>query len=689
MKIDVAVQVSKSPKEDESKRAEWPVMPFDPDESIQNSLTVLFYNGTTELDPSEESRYAVMAAYDNETIIYDETYRLYEAYPDGHGGEIGAFDVRFVQNSHEYDTDAITTSWKLKEDYDDGRELLEVIDRQALELLREPGPTEPERKGEDAIFRLGVGRPNLSVSLIMNEQVLGRADLLSVWSGDVPVTFATGIDSVADTDKEPLGYTWPNLPARNFHLLVEERTAKSKRLMLRSNVERETWPDYFAYAEETVLEFEGVHWNWFDTSLTDQFKVTEKPEYTADAITGPPVNLLQVDNILRVFVFPRRWWFFNRFRVGDKVAGGQDTCYGIWALPPREHMIPEPREGGCWQVGCPATQILDDGGIGGELDLTKDSNAFLEWTWEGDTSDSNAYWFLDYREGNTTRLHPGPFSCVPGAGIGDHITYLWYTMRGDPEDSDLSFPTCQKYPTTNIDADPRSVWSEPWSNFWGSMPDCKAPVMDGTVTFGPEHPNWPTEWLTEWTPREYWTYQEDSPIFPPAQKTIISDLKTHFLERPCMEEEEPEGRSVAWTVAFAGAREGDLVGVIENEGRLLFVWRTADEDLAAGEGSQIHTTDEDLFVGSEIWGPFNDGMLIKEWVHPQGHIGFTWYRDDGTGSKTRTYLYTDWGYWYEYDGDSGDPFYPGVYHNGEISLGNGVIPLIAFDVNAETFYDDI
>ena len=117
------------------------------------------------------------------------------------------------------------------------------------------------------------------------------------------MSFATPIDAT-NPDNEPLGYYWPNIPVRAFHIAVQEKNCKSVREFLTAFCDAISTHRTIKYSAPFVLE--GLHWTPFNTADTDNFRVTQTPSFSDPEITGFPVEAFGNTNTISIFVMPRK-----------------------------------------------------------------------------------------------------------------------------------------------------------------------------------------------------------------------------------------------------------------------------------------------------------------------------------------------------------------------------------------------
>ena len=216
-------------------------------------------------------------------------------------------------------------------------------------------------------------------------------------------------------------------------------------------------------------------------------------------MTGTFLTFFQTANSMNVYLIPRRWWFYSRFR---DLPNKQDHCWGYWARPPQNLMMPEPRFSGTWQQSCPSNaDVVDAGNTMGsgsprmEIDFSQQSNWMINWSFAGDSINTNAYYILSCDcQGNDTFPKPSYFDPIPTGGSFVNA-YVQYTATSG--NSATGVPMVEIFSVNNPNGVPAySPWPWPASSFYGSMPDGKVPNMLAQITFSPSE--WPPGWNTYW-----------------------------------------------------------------------------------------------------------------------------------------------------------------------------------------------
>lgn len=673
--MDLRITVNKGKKSkpvskpQQQERRAWPVAPFEDDDVPKFMLDLSFYDGSSEPDPAniDGSGYRIMDVYDNFVEAdHESTVSTFGS---------GRFTFNFKQNkpSETDDTD-IEDTWTLPEDSTPR----DVFDRRVLTPFEDD-----DLENNDEVLPCGALKSNIKVE-IMDESgsSLGSVTALEILKGEVAAFWVP--------EFEGLAYRWFS-PPPGGHIKITEITANAHYILADSGYgglwrQGDIW---YADRNGGALQkpsyryvFEGVFWHWFDTSDSDTFKITTVPRYDCEPTeeqTGPVLVMRSSVSAMRVFLIPRQWWVFFRFSEGDT-----DTMIGQWGLCPRDFLFGPPRKTGVWEGNHPWEDFPTSGGQieGDDLktgvtlmeggtpfppDLSyTESNCRQATEMDGDSEDDNGFYLLQKAHRRSPNAGLWPAEEDPATLIGHyeetHFADIdsFGSFYGTDDPADLrrfvSLYPEHHYGTwgdtagsdENIIEGSDNLELQESDGFWGSVSDGKIPTMlrsirlsvgDGgynywdRVGFDVNQVNHEGGYAT----RDFLVLDES--LLPEdgvaAVQTIIDKfLETDFCDRPG---ETPS----AYMVAMGAAREKELVGIIEQNGEALFVWRREGQEekpkwkWTGDESDYMLGTDEELVVGALPWDSDTHGYRTER----QGHIACV----DISQNDRRLYNSYTWG----------------------------------------------
>ena len=625
--VVVVVDPKKKPTEGRPRQTEWPVAPLELDDEPLGMLDILLFDGSSELSSEDPSGYApVKALNDNEDLLLDDTYIT-------SGWIAHQISGHIIQNKSLRDMDAGPKADHYSQQWlgtgPNGKPA--ILDRDWLKLTKLE-----DIQANGKVFPVAVMSPNISVTLVDNDGVdIDEANLLSIYRGE-----SEALVSEAGDYPDILGYRWFDQQAV-AHLKVEEKTSKGVYLLVESQMHDCTrgTKAYFIYeshpnneSEELRWEIEGVFWNRFDTSDTKNFKVTETPDYTADAIADPVVTLDSAVTTIRVYLMPRPWWGMLRYSEGRS-----DTCYGVWTLPPKDFEMPAPRTRGDWQTSH-YLEFTDNYGQYFQVaanynpntevwrwDNLNSDNAFSNTILSGDDEDCNGF-FLFHKFDNLKCV--GDYNYFPimrgDTVIGWRFEYPdppWPFLSGNESGSAFGldwFSNWETYPDDSIRRSAIETFcTHPLmampvfyvhNGIWTSSPDGKVPTMSVSAEFSPgSQPYYPTIGMEPAVAtRNYKVYDpSDEETYLPDETDKIDGIMHHFMSRTFVNKEEDPDSII---FGCAEAAVGDLLAVIEQNESLLYVWRKTPEKLnysgpalngplVLADGTHVDYGDE-LVIGS-------------------------------------------------------------------------------------------
>jgi hypothetical protein len=373
MRVDVKLIGERKRVEEEAKRqaawTDWPTKPLGARDETILTIDFVFFDGSTKRDPDDPSGFVVMDEYKGgATPIHDSTHT---------SSLLNAFNhtVTFKQNSNEITAEQIQAIWESDNPFD----------RRPLERYETTDLLE-----NDNVMPVGTMKSNIEVVLKDTEGTeLDTISAYKIIKGELPSEF---------TQTEGMGYRWLNPPPL-AHIEVRERTAKSHYLMHMDHVAVQTqqavYKEPFLSSSTYDYVMENIFWTPFDTSDSDNFKLTLEPRYDAEEFTGD--HAVVIDSVyveIDLILIPRWWWFYGRFMTSES----QEIDYGIWSVPPKDFMMPTPRKTGTWDCNHPMT---DDGyrfsvnfPSGSRFVDFDESNNRVRNTFTGDSEEDNGFYLL-------------------------------------------------------------------------------------------------------------------------------------------------------------------------------------------------------------------------------------------------------------------------------------------------------
>lgn len=118
-----------------------------------------------------------------------------------------------------------------------------------------------------------------------------------------------------------------------FHLQVDEVGARS----IVNYVEKVPIETYTVNTAWDWLEPDGIHWCPFDTSDTDNFKVTMEPLYESDEYDRPIISTIGFNKV-QLYLMPRMWAYYCRNWQNKITMGGTINC---WEVDPEDPENPQ------------------------------------------------------------------------------------------------------------------------------------------------------------------------------------------------------------------------------------------------------------------------------------------------------------------------------------------------------------
>lgn len=451
IEIDVKTDASKPVEETPAQQQDtiYPTKPFGKRDETQMTLDILFYNGVTRRDPNDSSGFSVWNKFDDSTIQYDETHET----ADWNGD---SFSYHFIQNNFNPTDDDYFALWGGDNPYD----------RQPLEKYNYG-----DIENNAGVIPVGATKSNITVALVDAEgNELETMSAYRLLKSEIPGELLSSA--------EGMGYRWLNPPA-GFHIKVYDDTAKSHYTVAGAGVGYfpghevyDLWNGWYGMdligqgtQEKIDYTMENLFWHTFDTSDTDNFKLTKVPRYNcAPEDEYQDDQVLKLDSVymeIKLFLIPRPWHGFFRFSTYTaEYAHGlnTDVCYGVWSPCPRNFMMAPPRTAGQWEIGvCAGTA-----GIGPFGD----------------------YWLMpidDPAHGTSivyTGEEKGVVLDLAGDTEQDNSFYLLHTVPCLRSNSD--------YPDSSV-----SMALEPNTETWTSFFDCFKPlVWEYTPIWNPDYSRW-------------------------------------------------------------------------------------------------------------------------------------------------------------------------------------------------------
>jgi hypothetical protein len=597
-------------------------------ETFEEEVSVLhiaFFDGSTMLDPDSPGGPTIdtIPEYsDGVEITNNYEVNVVTGVKSSWCG--GAWKFNFTQNERSVPDAASILEQYWGPDVNGGKKT--ILSKTPLKIT-----DEKSIKDNNDVFPVGTSYPNIKVSLLSGDGtfVVEQTDLLSIYTA-TETNNALVLDDPQEEDNT-LGYTWYG--NKQFdHIRVEEITSAAHYTIADGNywgyayfgplylptVWQENWDPLRGMHEVNYIE--GIFWNWFDTSDSQNFKITRDATYGAEEVPQNTTVIMmdKVKKKIRLYLTPRPWLSFFRFSVDFN-----DKLYGIFRCPPKDLMLPRARTFGEIEVdhdlmswGGPDVTIWT-GGLGDRLIAMANDNAFCKVRITGDTQQLSGFHILhkadsgrsttfgtqDYYENNghcTAFLRNWCEGKIPilqqyytAPGIQYFTTGTRFNVFGKRYDSSFILPT--GWNTVYFSNGEVRVFGS--GGFWGSAPDGKLPIISGRAELVRKEPGKPD------LIRDYGYFDpNDRTLYPTDEVLKITQLRQYFLESqayPGQKTDMPD----SWLLGVAGAKTGDLVGVIEQDDELLFVWRRTDEDFPY-KGPRINqegatVTYDDLLLGSQ------------------------------------------------------------------------------------------
>lgn len=537
------------------RRMDWPTDPVRPGDDPEYILDCCFYDGTTKPDDQDDSGFGVV-----------DYWKIFSGDPitANHTSDDG-FTFQFFQNASALDVDEFLKDWDGAET---GREY-GIFDRQPMERI-----TYADFVFNGEVIPVGVRKPNIQVELLYPEDksVAVTVDLKRIFRGGV--VGATADTLIDDTTKT--GYRIYSPPLTVGHLRCKEITFNS----VICHAGAAFGPGDSVVKQQVYSELEGVAWLPFDTSDEDNYKLTKTPNYNDEAFTEPPVRMISQFTQLRIITMPRRWWVWVR----EKVAGGSGgvKVWGVWVKPDRNFEMPTPRKQGnwelahCWHYG--DSRPPDDESEQAYL-MERNAHALFDFTGFGggaDNDDRNAFYMIyTYNSmanngilwGAMDTLHHASYP--PGTGeLGDWDEIIWNFWKWQRL-GDMSNNTVWGPGDEGDKFHPRGTMG-----VFSCMPDLKTPLLFGERSFRPLDEGSEPVGFTRYIK----AYKDEG--FNTTGRQAKEDLLAYVLDCLAgMDANPPDAENVAsWGICVAGAKEGDLVAVLEcGDGQPIYVWRKTEE----------------------------------------------------------------------------------------------------------------
>jgi hypothetical protein len=233
--------------------------------------------------------------YDMES---DYANAVFGRYPESH-------DIDFITNDYAHDADAIEAEYGSDNEDQFVRKPLSLVDDRDDLKRRVIGNHQFNlrlqlKKGKDDDPKW-----DISPDLVDNEEEEIEPELQGSGS----------IDWSEDYPGEAIKYKKNRTSMGGFHVKFTEKGTRS----YGHYVEIDEDSAELKYRRDW-LEPEGIFFPWFDTSDTDNFKVTEEPRYDADAYEGPIVRLLAKKAKVEVHLIPRPWAYYAHEMSADELG---------------------------------------------------------------------------------------------------------------------------------------------------------------------------------------------------------------------------------------------------------------------------------------------------------------------------------------------------------------------------------
>jgi hypothetical protein len=620
--IDMSMRLPKKKATSSNEQTDWPVMPLEDDEEESVMLRFLFYDGSTETDEEEASGYSRQPFY---TMEISQTINASTSISSKN------YTLAFHQTGYEIDVDALEAAWTEKEDQPSVFET-----RMPLLLLTEDDLTLTQDE-EDKIIPVGYRQPNMEIQILdYYGTVIDEVDLVQIFGEGSDVQLAEYTD---EDETAVAGYSWFTLPSTAFHLKVKEKTSRS----VFTQIQVHPYPPETDDIHTHVTTIEGLFWHWFDTSDVDNFKMTEEPRYDSEEVTGEAIVLTDPYSTIQIFLFPRRWWSYQRF--GTPL---NRNMFGIWDYPPLDFVMPMQSSRREWTLSTPWALYPGEG----ETPYFTEEEAYIKHETGNDTLNYNNLHILHVWPSwgsfpptvilsESAPVYDARFMFYQTFGEGDVASEINYFYGPDVHAFGCYISGVFQDPNPYVDGGGLfGLWWVITRNGWfGHVADGKGPGMFHTKVLGPGDAGIPeVDWSAT---REHHIYNPlDYDTNDVNQITVVRD---HFRNHSVVPTGVKSSVPLAWAVTLGQGIEGDLVGVIKTEDRNLFIWRRVDEQIElTGSGmlnalgwSNEYVNGNHYVQGSELSsvGKVYDTELINNVGHLD--VQFTELLDSGYYTAAR------------------------------------------------------
>lgn len=564
MKINISVTnllKGKQTTEKKGKDLNWPTDPVRPGDDPEYILDVAFYDGTTKPDQEDPTGYSTV---EYRKQFFGEPYNFTK--PVGFLGPA----YNFYQGPHTVRAEDILSDWDASisnRDY-------AIFDRRPMEKIQYS-----DFIANREVLPVGVSRPDFEITLKYPENggEAVKVNHLKIFRNGV---YGATADVIND-DTSTTGYRIWSPPLTTGHLKLEEKTFTAVFVHIGAAYGALEWKTTPLVKSEKVSEVDNIAWIPFDTSDNINFKMTREPSYEAEEYREPPLKMTSQYSKLRVFTIPRKWWVYLYNHEGMEVLD-PIHCWGVWIHPPKDFAMPVPRKQGAFELGHPwdAVEFYSETPID-DMEITdivySEVNAHAVFNFNGvdaegdhDSDERNSIYTLYAFDSAVTVQY--------SFGQLNDFRHAVYLPGGEFEDFN-SMWACW-YLTTDVVGGHLSP--SPTSGFIKTMPDMKEPLAVGERAFHPwkgiAHGGNPADDKVDYT-RKLKAYTEASGAFQTdgieAKNKIWTAARSAIIDSTIGT---PPTSVTSWGIGAAGAKEKDLVAVLESgDGNPIFVWRKTDE----------------------------------------------------------------------------------------------------------------
>jgi len=395
-----------------------------------------------------------------------------------------------------------------------------------------------------------------------------------------------------ESEVQPASITC-RMPTRRYHIKIDEIGTRS--VANYANVEyNESAPE----DQELLMAWdfiypEGVFWCPFDTSDTENFKVTASPSYDAEEVTRAPIPV-GGRRIIQLFLMPRRWAYYGRNYVAEVENGPHVYCncwYGgfLWldTIPFATHYT---QYMGLWYDRWPNSFELGNAGI-------EDGNPYIYvavpfaadyYDTNGDSSEDSVIEDYEALGLNTDDVIAGAnaINVFCHKGTWSDAIYIRYADRWDDWGGGWYYPLFWSRANMKaVDTSPGCGYSpyEAQRECFAATDDVWTPIWDKV-----EHSDF------------YAAYGIDGDSLPADPDYTFSD-------------------GYPYGIGLVATQAGDLVGVIKAGGQMFYVWRRTTETLELKCPSTnpvpdrpygFETNSEDDFISYDYSVYYNDCFAV-------------------------------------------------------------------------------